>query len=157
VEARMAELRKVLCPVDLSPDAGSAASEAASLAEALGAELVLLHVMAETALAFGDPLLAPGEVSQFSVPVLGEDYYKEMDKRLTGLGDKLRTGGLNVSTLLLRGTPHEAIVHAADDAHADLIVMGTHGRSGLSHLLLGSVTERVVRTAKVPVMTLRLH
>jgi universal stress protein A len=153
----MAELRKVLCPVDLSPEAGSAASEAASLAQALGAELVLLHVMAETALAFGDPLMAPGEVSQFTVPVLAEEYYTEMEKRLKRLGSELAAAGVPVSTMLLRGSPHEAIVSAADDAHADLIVMGTHGRTGLSHLLLGSVTERVVRTAKVPVMTLRLH
>ena len=59
--------------------------------------------------------------------------------------------------MVLRGSTDEAIVDAANDAHADIIVMRTHARKGLSHFLLGSVTERVVRTAKVPVMTLRPH
>jgi len=153
----MAELRKVLCPVDLSPGASSAAVEAASLAQSLGAELVLVHVIGEPALALGDPLLAPGEVSPFTLPKLADEYRAEMDKRLTRLGNQLRKEGLLVSTLLMRGSAHEAIVSAADHAHADLIVMSTHGRRGLSHLLLGSVTERVVRTAKVPVMTVRLN
>jgi len=153
----MSELRKVLCPVDLSPDASHAAEEAAALAKSLGAELLLLHVMSEPSLAFGEPLLAPGDATSFTLPVLADDYRREMDSRLTRLGNKLRAQGLSVSTLLMRGTPHEAITSAADQEHADLIVMSTHGRSGLSHLLLGSVTERVVRTAKVPVMTLRLN
>lgn len=153
----MAALRKVLCPVDMTLEAGSAAEEAANLARALGAELLLLHVMGEPALALGDPMLAPGEVSSFTQPQLIDDYHHEMDRRLTLLGDQFRASGLAVSTLLLRGSPHEAIVSAADSEHVDLIVMGTHGRRGISHLLLGSVAERVVRTAKVPVMTLRLN
>jgi nucleotide-binding universal stress UspA family protein len=153
----MTDLKKVLCPVDLTPQTASAAKEAASLAEAMGAELLLLHVMAEPAFALGDPLLAPGEVSSFTQPVLTEEYRVEMDKRLSQLGDEFRARGLPVSTLLVRGQTHEAICSAADDQHADLIVMSTHARTGLSHLLLGSVTERVVRTAKVPVMTLKLN
>ncbi len=153
----MAELKKVLCPVDLAPQAKGAAEEAASLAKALGAELVLLHVMAEPAFAVGDPLLAPGELSGYALPALAEEYREEMDRRLQQLGEQLRKAGISVSTMLVRGAPHEAIVNAADAEHADLIVMSTHGRTGLPHLLLGSVTERVVRTARVPVMTLRLN
>ncbi|MDB4985956.1 MAG: teaD [Myxococcaceae bacterium] len=153
----MAELKKVLCPVDLGSQSEGAVREAAELAEALGAELLLLHVMADPTFALGDPLLAPGDVSAFTQPVLTEEFQAEMDKRLTDLGDRFRARGLPVSTLVMRGATHEAIVSAASDEHADLIVMSTHGRTGLSHLLLGSVTERVVRTAKVPVMTLRVH
>jgi universal stress protein A len=153
----MTDLRKVLCPVDLTPDASHAAEQAAELAKSLGAELLLLHVMTEPTLSFGEPLLAPGDATTFTLPVLADDYRVEMDHRLTRLGNKLRVDGLQVSTLLMRGSPHEAITSAADQEHADLIVMSTHGRTGLSHLLLGSVTERVVRTAKVPVMTLRLN
>jgi nucleotide-binding universal stress UspA family protein len=153
----MAPPRKVLCPVDMTLDGGNAAEEAANLARALGAELVLLHVMAEPALALGDPMLAPGEVTSFTLPGLLEDYHHEMARRLERLGDQLRATGLNVSCMLLRGSPHEAIVSTAESEHVDLIVMGTHGRTGLSHLLLGSVAERVVRTAKVPVMTLKLN
>ncbi|HEY6880790.1 MAG TPA: universal stress protein [Polyangiales bacterium] len=152
----MAELRKVLCPIDMTPGAGSATEEAANLARALGAELLLLHVMGEPMLALGDPMLAPGEVGTFALPQLTEEYHREMAQRLERLGEQLRSTGLTVSTMLLRGNPHEAIVSAADSEHVDLIVMGTHGRKGVSHLLLGSVAERVVRTAKVPVMTLKL-
>jgi nucleotide-binding universal stress UspA family protein len=152
----MGEFKKVLCPVDLSADAGSVAEEAASLARSLGAELVLVHVMAEPAFAIGDPLLSPVESVGYTLPPLAEEYRVEMDRRLHRLGDRVRTQSLNVSTRLVRGSTHEAIVTTADAEHADLIVMSTHGRTGLQHLLLGSVTERVVRTAKVPVMTLRL-
>jgi universal stress protein A len=153
----MGELKKVLCPVDLSEPASSAAEEAAALAKSLGAELLLLHVMGEPALAVGDPLMAPAELSSYALPALAEEYRVEMDRRLSTLSEKMRALGVPVSTLLVRGSTHEAIVDTADSEHADLIVMGTHARKGLSHLLLGSVAERVVRTAKVPVMTLRLH
>lgn len=152
----MGEFKKVLCPVDLSADASSVAEEAAELARSLGAELVLVHVMAEPAFAIGDPLLSPVESAGYTLPPLAEEYRVEMDRRLHRLGDRVRTQSLHVSTRLVRGSTHEAIVSTADAEHADLIVMSTHGRTGLQHLLLGSVTERVVRTAKVPVMTLRL-
>jgi nucleotide-binding universal stress UspA family protein len=152
----MGELKKILCPVDLSPGATSAAKEAASLARALGAELVLLHVMNEPAFTVTDPLLAAGEATGYTLPALAEEYRVEMDRRLTRLGATLETSGLAVSTRLVRGTTYESIVNAAEQEHADLIVMGTHGRTGIQHLLLGSVAERVVRTAKVPVMTMRV-
>ncbi|HVZ35300.1 MAG TPA: universal stress protein [Polyangiaceae bacterium] len=151
----MAGLKKLLCPVDLAPSAVSAAHEAASLAKSLGAELVLLYVMADPALAVGDPLLAPGELSGYALPVLTEEYRSEMDRRLRELAEQLRKDGISVSTMLVRGSPHEAIVDTADSEHADMIVMTTHGRTGVPHFLLGSVTERVVRAARVPVLTLR--
>lgn len=150
------EQRKVLCPVDMTQEGKGATDEAANLARALGAELLLVHVMNEPALALGEPMLSPGEVTAFSLPQLTEEYRAEMARRLERVGDELRATGLPVSTMLLRGAPHEAIVGAAESEHVGLIVMGTHGRRGLSHMLLGSVAERVVRTAKVPVMTLKL-
>jgi universal stress protein A len=152
----MGELKKILCPVDLSPAAASTAKEAASLAKALGAELLLVHVMNEPAFTVADPLLAPGELSGYALPALAEEYRVEMDKRLARLGATLSAPDLVVNTRLLRGSTHESIVDAAAQEHADMIVMGTHGRAGIQHLLLGSVAERVVRTAKVPVMTLRV-
>lgn len=152
----MSELKKILCPVDLSPDATSAANEAASLAKALGAELVLLHVMNEPAFSVVDPMLGPGETTGYALPALAEEYRVEMDRRLNRLGASLEGTGLSVTTRLVRGPTHESIISAADQEHADLIVMGTHARRGLQHLLLGSVAERVVRTSRVPVMTLRV-
>jgi universal stress protein A len=151
------EQRKVLCPVDMTREGSGAAAEAANLARALGAELLLVHVMGEPALALGEPMLTSSDVGTFTLPQLSEAYRLEMGQRLHLMGEELRATGLPVSTMLLRGAPHEAIVNTADSEHVDLIVMGTHGRRGLSHLLLGSVAERVVRTAKVPVMTLKLN
>ncbi|HEX5657972.1 MAG TPA: universal stress protein [Polyangiales bacterium] len=150
------EHRKVLCPVDMTHEGDGAAAEAANLARALGAELLLVHVMGEPTLALGDPMLT-GEVTSFALPQLSEEYRNELARRLDQMGEDLRATGLPVSTMLLRGAPDEAIVSTADSEHVDLIVMATHGRRGLSHLLLGSVAERVVRAAKVPVMTLKLN
>lgn len=152
----MGKLNKILCPVDLAPDAPSPAREAADLAKALGAELVLVHVMSEPAFAVPDPLLGMGESTGYALPALAEEYRSELDRRLTQLGSSLRSNGVSVTTRLLRGPTHTSILDAVDQEHADMIVMGTHGRSGFQHLLLGSVAERVVRTAKVPVMTLRV-
>ncbi|MET0284680.1 MAG: universal stress protein [Polyangiales bacterium] len=151
------EQRKVLCPVDMTREGSGAAVEAANLARALGAELLLVHVMGEAGLAVGEPMLAAGELTSFALPQLSEDYRDEMARRLHLMGEEFRATGLPVSTMLLRGAPHEAIVSTADSEHVDMIVMGTHGRRGLSHMLLGSVAERVVRSAKVPVMTLKLN
>lgn len=153
----MGEVKKVLCPVDLTAGAPHTAEEAGSLAKTLGAELILLHVMGEPAFAIGDPMVPPGDVagSGYALPTLAEEYRVELERRLERLAEQVRESGVSVSTRLVRGATYETIVSTAEDEHADLIVMGTHGRKGLGHLLLGSVAERVVRTSKVPVMTLR--
>lgn len=74
-------------------------------------------------------------------------------RELVGAAAERTRGACEVETAVLAGSPHRAIVDHAADVGADLIVMGTHGRTGLAHVALGSVTERVVRSASVPVMT----
>jgi nucleotide-binding universal stress UspA family protein len=64
---------------------------------------------------------------------------------------------VDIETVLRQGAPHTTILEYADEADVDLIVMGTHGRSGIHRYLLGSVTERVVRTADAPVLTVRME
>lgn len=89
--------------------------------------------------------------------------YREMDdflrqdgeKRLGALAKTARRAGARTQTLLLRGVPHEAIGQAARRCRADLVVMGTHGRTGVSHLVVGSVAARVIATAPCPVLTVR--
>ncbi len=76
---------------------------------------------------------------------------KELDK----IVGRLRDGGLKARSLLRVGAPFLEIINAAQTENADLIVMGTHGRSGLAHVLLGSVAERVVQKAACPVLTVR--
>ena len=74
-----------------------------------------------------------------------------------GLADKVRGDGLTVHSRVIEGIPYKAIIDFAAEWKADLIVMGTHGRTGLSHALTGSVAERVVRTAHCPVLITRGH
>lgn len=76
-------------------------------------------------------------------------------RRLAALAESSRRRGIEVTTVATTGDVADAILTAAVDLGADAIVLGTHGRTGLSHLLLGSVAERVVRHAAVPVVTVR--
>jgi nucleotide-binding universal stress UspA family protein len=141
-------IKKILSPTDFSTTAGAALKQAEGLALATGAEIVLLHVLHE-------PIFALTEGAGFAPPSIAETYDAAMRKKLEDEADQLRSQGTHVTAKLTRGTPHEAIVEAAEQEHVDLIVIGTHGRRGLSQLLLGSVAERVVRTSTRPVMTVR--
>ena len=143
-------VQRILCPVDFSDNSDHALRYASALAESFGAELTLLHVVA--------PIVAalPGETA---LPdVLQADIDALVDicrKRLAPLADKLAAGGLTVQQQVLRGAPFIEIIRYARESEMDLIVMGTHGRSGLGHLLIGSVAERVVRKAPCPVLTVK--
>ncbi len=146
----MAAIKKILSPTDFSDTANTAVVQAQALAQQAGCELVLMHVLMEPA--FG---LAEG--SAYAPPLLADEYQRAMREKLEKLAGELGAAhGTRVSTKVAHGTAHEAIVRAADEEGADLIVMGTHGRTGLSHFFLGSVAERVVRTSKVPVLTVRV-
>ena len=146
----MTEIRRILCPIDFSPQSDKAADHALALATAMGAELTLIHVLSE-------PALALEESGGFQTPNLVAEYTEHMTQKLTEVASRLRPTGAPVPTKILRGPIHEAIVEEAKAEHSDLIVMGTHGRTGIQHVLLGSMAERVVRLAPVPVMTVRAH
>ncbi len=141
-------LRTILVPMDFSPASHRALDIATELAKSAGpAHLILAHAY-----------YVPIELEQFLIqqgdPVLerlSESVTKDLEKILTSLQD----AGISSEYLASRGTPERLIVDLAKQKHADLIVMGTHGRRGLSHLLLGSVAERVVRTAECSVMTVQ--
>jgi universal stress protein A len=142
----MAKLRRIVCAVDFSETSVAATEYAIELAIALRAKVRLLHVVQSPAYA-----LADGEI------VGGRDVAVELGEELRGelerLGKKYAGRGAKIDTQLVEGVPYAEIVRIAKELPADLIVMGTHGRGGLSHLLLGSVAERVVRTAECPVLT----
>lgn len=144
----MSPVRTILSPVDFSEASAHAAQEARTLALETGAKLVLMH-------AVHDPVFAYTDGSGYLTPVTIERYESEIKRRLDQVATELDAPGLAVEILVERGVPAEAICGAAERTHADLIVIGTHGRSGLSRWLLGSVAERVLRTAKVPVLTVR--
>ncbi len=144
----MASIKRIMSPVDFSDTSAAAARKAEELARDTKAELVLVHVLSE-------PAFSLAEGSGYAPPSIVEEYEAAMKLKLKGVAESLSDAGVAVSSKVVRGTPHEAICAAAEKDQIDLIVMGTHGRTGMSHLLLGSVAERVVRTSKIPVMTVR--
>jgi universal stress protein A len=141
-------IRRILVPLDFSPSSDEALGYARAFAIDFGASIHLLHVV-EDRLATSP---WPNEVYQGSLYGLREGLIKEAEKRLSDCASSVRTNGLRVTVDVVIGAPSHTIVEIANDMDADLIVMGTHGRTGISHLFIGSVAERVVRHAACPVL-----
>jgi nucleotide-binding universal stress UspA family protein len=139
----MFSIRTILHPTDFSDEADAAFDLACSLARQHDAEVVVLHVLPPS-LTFGEfaNLVSAGELDE---QVMNEDL----------LPIQSPEPGVRVSHQLERGDPAELILSVAQDLGCDLIVMGTHGRSGLARLFMGSVAEEVLRTAPCPVLTFR--
>lgn len=146
----MLQLRRILVATDFSPHSHQAWLYGVSLAEAFKAELILLHVI--------EP---PDVLSQF--PPSGEAYFppnlaqiQEEFAQKTGGEWIAEVGSLPARLLTRTGSPFVEIIAASKEEQIDLIVLGTHGRGAIAHLLLGSVAERVVRKAPCPVLTVRV-
>jgi nucleotide-binding universal stress UspA family protein len=145
--------KTILVPHDFSTSANHAAALARDEAKAHGARVVLLHVIELPSQLQPDAVMVPEATG---APINLRDYaVASAEAHLTDLAARLAKDGVAVSTFVRVGRPVEEITQLADDEHADLVVMGTHGRTGLQRMLIGSVTERVVRTAKMPVLTVR--
>ena len=139
---------KILCAVDFSEASDRAQAKAIELARALNGELVILHVTIEASL-YGEGM---GMIDVRRVYDAQRAWARErLDERVAAA----KTDGVAARAKLSPGVPFDEILKVAADEKADMIVMGTHGRSGLDHFLLGSVTERVVRLAPCPVLTVR--
>jgi nucleotide-binding universal stress UspA family protein len=139
--------RRILCATDFSPTGERAQRTAVALAGRLDAELHLVHVQ----VTIDDPHLATEHREEIQRLLAAADHEKLTALESTPAGRDNRTRCHVVPGLHAA----EAIIGTCAELACDLIVMGTHGRRGLSHLLLGSVAERVVRTAPVPVLTVR--
>ena len=143
-------INRVLCPMDFSDSSDHALRYAAAMAEQFHAELLLLHVVSPILAALpGEPML-PG-TEQADLDALTDACRERLDRAVGTLAAE----GLNVQPLVLNGVPFIEIVRCAREREVDLIVLGTHGRTGLEHLLIGSVAERVVRKAPCPVLTVK--
>jgi nucleotide-binding universal stress UspA family protein len=143
----MKPFKKLLVPVDFSQASDAALDLAISVAKTSGASLTLLHVYGIPAYAFPEGFaLAPEVLTRIAAGA------QEGVERLKALH---RDAGVPITALSSAGVPAEDILARARDQGFDLIVMGTHGRTGLKHVLLGSVAERVVRLAPCPVLTVR--
>lgn len=140
---------KILHPTDFSECAKQAEAAAVDLVGKLDGELVLFLALVET------PLYGEGLISSQQVQAVYDAQRKWAEETLETRAGDLRQRGIKASWRLQAGVPFEEIVKAAREERADMIVMGTHGRSGLDRVLLGSVAERVIRLAPCPVLTVR--
>ena len=145
----MIELKRILAATDFSQHSHVALRYASAFAKAFRAEVLLCHVLEKPDFLSQLPPVAEG----YFPPNLAEIQEKHARVQCEQV---LAAAGLSQArVLLLHGHPASEIVRAAQEESADLIVVGTHGRGAIAHLLLGSVAERVVRTAPCPVLTVR--
>ena len=142
-------IRRIVCPVDFSEYSEYALHYAVDLAKTFGAELKLLHVVELPFL----PSYSLAGVPDLSLPV--EQVEENAKERMNELLAECRKTYAKVEAELRTGAPFLEIVNYAKEAEADLIVVGTHGRTGLSHMLIGSVAEKVVRKAPCPVLSVK--
>ena len=143
------KIKRILVPIDFSSHSLKALDYATELAKPLAAELVAVFVLEPVYYAMPD-LIGAGVGAVGGVI---EEQRAIARKELDKLQQRLARRGRTLRTLVRSGAAHQGIVEAAKAVKADLIVMATHGRTGLTHALMGSVAERVVRTAACPVLT----
>jgi nucleotide-binding universal stress UspA family protein len=141
-------IHHILVPLDFSATADQALAYAIAFTMPLQARLTLLHVLQIP------PLTLEEGATALSGTYL-EDLETEAHLLLQASLAQVQRAGLQAACLLVQGTPTQAIMDTAGAQEVDLIIMGTHGRTGLTHVLLGSVAERVVREAPCPVLVTR--
>ena len=146
------EIKKILVPVDFSSCSAAALRYAVDLARDLGAQLEVLHVLELPHYVIPDAMIeVPGDRRQSLTDFARGSAKKELD---TMLGE-FDLDPPTVTRAMVNGYPRDAILERVESGEYDLLVMGTHGRTGLSHLFLGSVAEQVVRRSPCPVLTIR--
>lgn len=147
----MIRLSQILVPTDFSPHASAAVRYAAQLADSFDAEISLLHIVDST-------VVYAGEID-FGACTTGAGAAVMTEQQATDLLNKVTVEGITESRIrrtVVFGTPAETICRIAEEQEADMVVLGTHGRTGLARVVLGSVAEHVVRLAPCPVLTVRL-
>ena len=147
-------IAKVLAATDFSEDSSLAFSYAEDIARKFGAEIIVLHVDQPLAPVMVSPDLGPA-MDVGAMSRIAEEQRLIAQRELDKIVQRLRDDGLKAKSLLKVGSPFLEILHATQTENADLVVLGTHGRTGLAHVLMGSVAERVVQKSAVPVLTIR--
>jgi nucleotide-binding universal stress UspA family protein len=145
--------KTILVPHDFSSSANHAAAIARDEAKTHGAKILLLHVVDLPSSFQPHTVIVPDDTG---APINVKDFaVKQAEQHLADLSARLGKDGVSAQTFVRIGKPEDEIVRFAQENNVDLITMGTHGRTGLAHMLVGSVAERVVRTSTVPVLTIR--
>jgi len=144
------EIKTILYPTDFSPGARAAMDHVVSLAQDYDSKLILLHVIQDISVA---EWFIP---SSLSVAELLEDLEKNAWREMTAWANEISAKVRSIEKIVVRGMPFVEIIRAAREINADLIVIGTHGRTGMDHVLFGSTAEKVVRKAPCPVLTVRM-
>jgi nucleotide-binding universal stress UspA family protein len=142
-------IRRILLPTDFSTYSAAATKYACELAGLFGAELHLLHTLEVHQAA------TPGFGMGLALPQYVHESRAVAEKALAGVLDPQWAAGRKVVRAVVEGSPKAEIVRYARTHEIDVIVLATHGRTGLAHVLIGSVAESVVRTAPCPVLTVR--
>jgi universal stress protein A len=142
----MKAIERILVPIDFSASSLKAVDEAVEFSRPYEAELILLFVVER--MIYESPLLV------IDSGALLENQARAAEEKLEEICRRLRKGGIKCRGLVESGAAYQAIVEAAKKVHADLIVISTHGLTGLVHILMGSVAERVVQHAVCPVLVI---
>lgn len=147
----MARFKKILVPTDFSSHSVAATVLAAELAQRFEAAVTLLHVFEPSyyTAAEGYPFVTPDEVRRVMA--------RHKEALAVAQREAQAAGAQRVDSQLVQGSAASEVVALAKSGSYDLIVMGTHGRTGLKHALMGSVAEKIVRTSPCPVLTVRSH
>jgi len=146
--------RKILCPTDFSDCAAKALEYAKRLREAGTESVIVIHVIDTRTIMLTNTAwvgLTPAEYEE----QLQRQVKKDAEKKLEGIKEEIENVGLRPSVRVLAGIPFSEIIKTAEDEDVSLIVLGSHGRSNVKEMLLGSVSEKVVRKSKRPVLVVR--
>ncbi len=145
----MQKISKLLVPVDFSDYSINALKYSADFAKVFNAKIFLIYVV--------EPMLYPADFSmgQIAIPDTSEDLAKRSKNDLTNLAEEHLKDVVEYETIIKTGRPFIEIIDTASELDIDLIIIATHGHTGVEHLLFGSTAEKVVRKAPCPVLTLR--
>ena len=143
------DIHRILAPTDFSDLSKQGLKSALELAQTFGAKLLLIHVVEPP------PYPVEGIIPSPLGATLLDDLERQASHQLAQMLAETQGSTVDVARRVVVGIPYRKIVEVAQEEKSDLLVMTTHGRTGLSHLMMGSVAEKIVRTAPCPVLTIR--